>query len=151
MMERASYGDILYFPIVITKNDYENGLYNGTMGVLEKRVFQKGKISEVSSLDRVFFWDDSLLEEKVLEIPFSCLRHFSYGFCLTVHKSQGSEFSQVALLIPPGSESFGREVLYTAATRSRERIDIFTEEELFFSIMEKVGGKISGISGLESR
>ena len=91
------------FPILITRNDARSGLYNGDMGVLEN---QEAHFSG----DRHF---------ALHELP-----PFEYAYCISVHKSQGSEYDHVLFLVPDGSEAFGREVLYTAVTRAKNTLEI---------------------------
>ena len=55
-------------------------------------------------------------------LPF--LNNYELAFCLSVHKSQGSEYDEVLFLVPKGSELFGREVLYTAVTRAKNKLNI---------------------------
>ncbi len=94
-------------PIIITKNDYELDLTNGQVGILSQKVahFEKTKIPEV------------------------LLPPYELAYCLSVHKSQGSEFSDVHLFLPEGSESFGRNMLYTAITRAKKSLTIYAKPE----------------------
>jgi len=98
-------------PIIITSNDYRLDLYNGEVGIL---------VSCHSSEDYALFPNH---EGK--KIPACLLSHYEYAYCLSVHKSQGSEFDHVLLLMPEGAEVFGREILYTAATRARKKLEIW--------------------------
>ena len=85
---------------------------------------------------------------KYLEVEFSSQEKFSYTFrdwdfkdeglnylelayALTVHKSQGSEFNLVFLIIPHPSLVLSRELIYTALTRQRDRIVIFLQGDIF--------------------
>jgi exodeoxyribonuclease V alpha subunit len=125
----------LALPILITKSDYRIGLLNGETGLIirEKR---DGKFHDFQT----FFSGK--------EVPPSLLPSYSYGYCLSVHKSQGSEYDHVVVLIPPGSEVFGREVLYTAVTRARSSLQIFGDKE---KIKEAVAKKSHRLSGLVIR
>ena len=91
------------FPILITRNDTRTGLSNGDTGVLQK---DKG----------------AYFKERF--IPLHELPPYEYAYCISVHKSQGSEYDSVLFLIPEGSESFGREILYTAVTRAKSELFI---------------------------
>lgn len=105
-------------PIMILKNDYELDLANGQIGILEG-----ARVSfETSNAPRV--------------IPKVLLGPYEPAFCLSVHKSQGSEFDEVFLLLPSGSERFGRKMLYTAVTRTKKKLHIWTSEEVFRSCIE---------------
>ncbi|MBS0635440.1 MAG: AAA family ATPase [Verrucomicrobia bacterium] len=93
-------------PIIITKNDYALGLTNGQVGIL--------------SYDTAYF--DGIAIPKIL------LSSYETAYCLSVHKSQGSEFGEVVLYLPEGSESFGRKMLYTAITRAKKKLIIYGTE-----------------------
>ncbi|MDB6080807.1 MAG: putative exodeoxyribonuclease alpha chain recD, partial [Chlamydiia bacterium] len=106
-------------PIMISKNDYQLELMNGEMGVIEKKIatFTSGT--------------------ETREIPSILLSQYELAYCLSVHKSQGSEFNKVLLLLPPGSEVFGRRMLYTAITRARTSIEIWSSPETLMAILQQ--------------
>jgi exodeoxyribonuclease V alpha subunit len=54
---------------------------------------------------------------------------FEPAFALSAHKSQGSEYEEVLCWLPPGSEEFGREALYTALTRAKRSVRIAAGKE----------------------
>lgn len=111
-------------PIMVTRTDYDLGLYNGETGWLE------GK--------------EAFFPEKE-KIALASLSAYEYAYCLSVHKSQGSEFDSVLLAVPPGSEVFGREMLYTAATRAKNSIKIFSDAETIQKTLQRISRKISGL------
>ncbi|MCH9611842.1 MAG: RecBCD enzyme subunit RecD [Chlamydiia bacterium] len=95
-------------PILITQNDYKLELSNGETGLLlhdGNAYFQTGK-------------------ETFRKIPENLLPPYTYAFAISVHKSQGSEYEHILLLLPPGSEHFGKEMLYTAITRAKISLQI---------------------------
>ncbi|NGX39821.1 MAG: RecBCD enzyme subunit RecD [Chlamydiae bacterium] len=111
------------FPIMIIRNDIQTGLSNGDMGVLfgkEKALFPTGK-----------------------EISYSSLPPYEYAYCISVHKSQGSEYDHVLFLVPEGSEAFGREVLYTAVTRARNKLEIDGDPRQIASALSRSSRKHS--------
>ncbi len=108
-----------YCPVIISKNDYELNLMNGQMGLMSMHKH------------RALF----LVDGQVKCFPLSLLPQYDFGFCLSVHKSQGSEFDHVVLLLPPGSEKFGRKMLYTAVTRARKKIDVYGERETIMKLV----------------
>ena len=59
------------------------------------------------------------------------LPHFEVGYALTVHKSQGSEYQRVAVLLPPDPENqiLTRQLLYTAISRAEERVELWSTDE----------------------
>lgn len=99
----------LAVPILITKNDDTVNLYNGDTGFL---ILENGtpKSAFFPHFGRSFS-------------PFS-LPSYEYGYCLSVHKSQGSEYDKVFVLIPDGAERFGKEILYTAVTRAKKEVTL---------------------------
>jgi exodeoxyribonuclease V alpha subunit len=120
-------------PVMITGNNYELGLFNGDTGV----------VMENDGVESVWF-----------ENPEGGLRHLSTlrmppsetAFALTVHKSQGSEFDRVLLILPDHlSDVLTRELLYTAVTRARCRIEIWGTEEVFRQMVERRTVRTSGL------
>lgn len=127
------------FPIMLTSHDHRLGLFNGEVGVLvrsshESDHFQKG--------DYALFTDR---QGGILKIPALLLPKFEYAFCLSVHKSQGSEFDNIFLLLPEGSEYFGREVFYTAATRAKQQLMIWSSETIIHKTISAKSHRLSGL------
>lgn len=118
-------------PILILKNDYKMGLFNGTSGILIKKYY-KGSFKEEAC-----FLDSS---NKMKVIPSYLLPSYEYGYCLSVHKSQGSEFNNVLFILPEKGAFFGRELLYTAVTRAKKKIEILSNIE---TIEKMVASNIS--------
>ncbi len=133
-------------PILIGRNDAFRGLMNGDTGILIASVssLQKGIFS---SEDKAYFLSkDGLLQAR--ELAAVTLPPFTYAYCLSIHKSQGSEYESVLVVLPRGSEKFGREVLYTAVTRAKKSVQLAAEEEALKVLLEKSSGKISGLTCL---
>ena len=120
-------------PIMMTRTDRKKGLSNGEIGVLIKNDPGRG----IGRNDIVKFGDK--------EFPAPLISDFEPAYCISVHKSQGSEFKKVALLVPKGSEVFGREILYTGITRAKDEILVFSEEGVIEQCLEKTSEKGSGI------
>ncbi len=111
-------------PIIITRNDSETGLSNGDTGVI---------ISPT----------EALIDGK--KFPLSALPAYERAYALSIHKSQGSEFDHVVVLAPPGTELFGREVLYTAVTRAKESVVILGEMDVIAKTVQTSSCRRSGI------
>lgn len=120
-------------PVMITGNNYELGLFNGDTGV----------VMESDGTSSVWF-----------ETPEGELRHISplrlppseTAFAVTVHKSQGSEFDRILLILPEQmSDVLSRELLYTAVTRARCAVEIWGMEEVFRQTVERRTLRISGL------
>ncbi|MBW4055247.1 MAG: exodeoxyribonuclease V subunit alpha [Proteobacteria bacterium] len=128
----ASYGS-RPLPVMVTGNNYELGLFNGDTGV----------IMDSDGASSVWF-----------EHPEGGLRHFSKlrvppsetAFALTIHKSQGSEFDRILLILPEYlSDVLSRELLYTAVTRARRSIEIWGTEEVVSQIVARRTVRTSGL------
>jgi exodeoxyribonuclease V alpha subunit len=111
-------------PIILKRTNYDVGLYNGETGLLMH--------------DHALFSGDR-------KIPLGKLPEYEYAYALSVHKSQGSEFDHVTILVPKGSEVFGREVLYTAVTRARHSICLAGDVETIRQTALRSSRKISGL------
>ena len=93
-------------PLLITENDPRLGLYNGDVGIV---VEHEGSL-------RAAFVDGSGL--RLLSPPR--LPPHETVFAMSIHKSQGSEFDDVVVVLPDAtSPLLTRELLYTAVTRAR--------------------------------
>ena len=113
-------------PVMVTRNDDNISLYNGDIGIAFPDP-QDGQL-------RVFFQNEGGFRS----IALGRIPEHETAFALTVHKSQGSEFDKVLLILPPApKEGFTRELLYTGITRSRKWVTIWTQEEIFKSALQK--------------
>ncbi len=101
-------------PVMMLRNDYERELFNGDQGV----VFPVRRGPAVSSM-AVFARSGGSFE--AFELGPGMRARLEPCFAMTVHKSQGSEYERVALVLPPEPiPLLTREVLYTALTRSKK-------------------------------
>lgn len=141
--DHTAYGSKVCLPILITRSDRSLNLFNGETGILlvHKRSSSL-PLSFFEKDDDAFFWDD---DGNPRRIPSALLPSYEYAFCLSVHKSQGSEFNHVLLLIPPGTEAFGREVLYTAITRAKNSLQVEGDETILREAILRSSRKVSGL------
>lgn len=116
-------------PIIITKNTPSQELFNGDTGLLWKG---KG-----------YFLDRSSFLVRVIPAPL--LPPHELAYCLSIHKSQGSEYNEVLVLLPPGTERFGREVLYTGITRAKKKLHLMGDSSLFQQLIRKKTIRYSGL------
>ncbi len=95
-------------PILITRNDSARGLFNGDVGIT---------LRDRAGGLRVFFER----QDGAVSFPAESLPAHQLGFALTVHKSQGSEYTNVMLVLPPkaGKRLLTKELIYTAITRAK--------------------------------
>ena len=67
-------------------------------------------------------------------------------FAVTVHRAQGSEYDEVAVMMSPvESRVATRELLYTAVTRARRRVIVYGTEESVASAVERATERASGL------
>jgi len=117
-------------PILVTANNRALGLSNGDVGIA------LGRESGGHALVGLFAGNDG--SPRVLTL--AQLPPHQPAFALTIHKSQGSEWEQIAIQLPEGAESrlLTRNLLYTAITRSSRRIALFGPEETLASVLSTV-------------
>ncbi len=109
-------------PVLITRNDYGLGLYNGDVGIAFPDPAANGSI-------RVYFQEPDGHWRKIH--PHRLPEH-ELVWAMTVHKSQGSEFGDVHLVLPErDSPLLTRELLYTGITRARRRVSLWASEAVF--------------------
>ncbi|MCB1955188.1 MAG: exodeoxyribonuclease V subunit alpha [Rhodocyclaceae bacterium] len=104
-------------PVLVTRNDYGLGLMNGDIGVCLTHAGADG-----TPRLRVAFPAPEAGGGIRWVLP-SRLQAVETVYAMTVHKSQGSEFGEVALVLPERpSPILTRELLYTGITRARSRL-----------------------------
>lgn len=126
-------------PVMMRRNDYERGLFNGDQGMVVRvsengspqrfrLVFPRGEDFAVFSLDALRM-------------------HVELAFAMTVHKSQGSEFDEVALLLPTEEIPLAtREMLYTGVTRARRAVVLVGAPALVAAATARPGERFSGLA-----
>ena len=106
-------------PVMISRNDYDLGLFNGDIGIALLHTDDDGKRAL-----RVAFPDEHGGVRWLL--PGRLPAHET-AFAMTVHKSQGSEFDKLCLLLPEFWQSvITRELIYTAVTRGKKEFHLFS-------------------------
>jgi exodeoxyribonuclease V alpha subunit len=122
-------------PVMITANNHTLGLYNGDVGVT---------LPDAQGELRVVFPGTG---ESFRSYAPARLPGFDRAYATTVHKSQGSEFDEVLLLLP-GTESpvVTRNLLYTAVTRARRRCIIQGSEDAVRAGTRRKPAKMSGLA-----
>ena len=121
-------------PVLITKNDHGNNLYNGDVGVV---------CSDKNGEVRVVF--DGLVAPR--EFPTVRLPEVETVHALTIHKSQGSEYQHAIVVLPTGrSRLLTRELLYTGVSRAREQLTIVASESALRTAVNTVVIRASGLA-----
>jgi exodeoxyribonuclease V alpha subunit len=123
-------------PVMVARNDYFHGLFNGDVGVALKGDAQHADL-------QVTFADHSG-GFKMLN-PQQLPEHQTV-YAMTVHKSQGSEFDRVMVVLPAeDSPLLTRELIYTAITRARRSIVIWADPEILARAIERPIERASGL------
>ncbi|SDE15261.1 AAA family ATPase [Auraticoccus monumenti] len=119
-------------PLLVTANDPEIGLYNGDTGVVvdtprgAQAAFARGQQPTIH--------------------PLIHLDAVQSVHAMTVHKAQGSQFGEVTFVLPPlESALLTRELLYTAVTRARERVEIIGTEDALRQAIQRPVNRASGL------
>ncbi|MBS0341435.1 MAG: exodeoxyribonuclease V subunit alpha [Proteobacteria bacterium] len=142
-------------PVLVTRNDYALGLMNGDVGVALS--VQHGTPADAAARAQ------HAPQQRRLRVAFpatgqpggirwvlpSRLRSVDTVFAMTVHKSQGSEFSHAALLLPQQmSPVLTRELVYTGITRARHWFSLAASPQMVLAAaarrVERVGGLADG-------
>jgi len=122
-------------PLLVTGNDYDLGLYNGDTGVV---------VREHGTLRAVFGRPAAPQSFAPARLGGVQTVH-----AMTVHRSQGSQFHHVTMVLPPPeSPLLTRELLYTAVTRAQRVVRLVGGEE---AVRAAIARPVSRASGLRER
>jgi exodeoxyribonuclease V alpha subunit len=121
-------------PVLVTANDPVLGVANGDVGVVVS-----GPDGRVVAMH---------LGGEQRRVPPGRLDDVEPWWAMTIHKSQGSEFPEVVVSLPPaGSPVLTRELLYTAVTRARSSVTLVAEESAIRAAIESPVQRSSGLVG----
>jgi exodeoxyribonuclease V alpha subunit len=128
-------------PIIITKNNYELDLFNGDIGLVRND-------PQTNQL-RVWF-EDTEGKAALRSVSPASLSDSETVFAMTIHKSQGSEFKKVMVVLPDTAENplLTRELLYTGITRAIESVIIRGSLECLRAGVQK---RVQRQSGIQTR
>ena len=107
-------------PVLVTRNDYGLELFNGDIGICLKD-------TRSGDLKVWFERPDGGLKS----YPPHRLPRCETAFAMTIHKSQGSEFDEVAVILPEEDNPIlSRELLYTAVTRAKKAVRLASDKDI---------------------
>jgi exodeoxyribonuclease V alpha subunit len=130
---RSTTGWYDHRPVLITANDPSSQLFNGDIGVTLR----------VNGVVGVHFLQS---DRQVRSVPPSRLPAHETAWALTIHKSQGSEFDMVVLVLPEqDSPLLTRELLYTGVTRARRHVVLLGEAPPLRMGVERSVARSSGL------
>ena len=122
-------------PVIVTRNDYALGVFNGDIGIA---------LPAASGAMQVCF---RMADGTLRMLSPAALPPHDTAFALTVHKSQGSEFDRAALVLPSAfGRMLSRELVYTAITRARRRIDVIGSTDVFAQAIRTPTRRDSGLA-----
>ncbi|MFN3411653.1 MAG: exodeoxyribonuclease V subunit alpha, partial [Exilispira sp.] len=127
-----------YLPIIITKNNYQLKLFNGDIGIV---IPQEDKLF-------AYFIENQDENKGQKKIELSNLSNWEPAFCLTVHKSQGSEYDSIVLFLPENVQRYDfitLELIYTAITRAKKDFIIVSTRENLKYILSKKTKRFTGL------
>ena len=128
-------------PLMVLRNDYERGLFNGDQGLLLWVRRAEDRQMPMAVFPRA---------ENFVAFRFDTMREFvELSYAITVHKAQGSEYDAVAIVLPEAPIAMlTRELLYTAVSRARASVAILGDEAL---LSYAVANRVERFSGLADR
>ncbi|SMG31497.1 DNA helicase/exodeoxyribonuclease V, alpha subunit [Rhodococcus rhodochrous J3] len=119
-------------PLLVTANDHDMQIYNGDTGVVVRRG---------DELVAAFARGETPFELRPSQLPA-----VSTVYAMTIHRSQGSQYGTVSVVLPDsGSALLTRELLYTAITRARSHVRIIGTED---AVRAGVARQVLRASGL---
>ncbi len=134
--------NLVWYPgriVVVTRNDYAHGLFNGDIGVAVPgpgglRVWFEGLDGEGRPMPRSFS-------------PRSLPAHED-AFAITIHRSQGSEYAAVAVVLPadPANRVLSRQLVYTAVSRAKRRAELWGLPEVLDAAVARAVGRLGTLS-----
>ena len=123
-------------PILITKNDYNLGLFNGDIGIILPDPASDNEL-------RAFFLSPDGTVRRFLPVR---LHEHETVYAMTAHKCQGSEFDRALLILPERhAPVLTRELIYTGITRARESAEVWAREGVFLEAVRKRTQRASGL------
>jgi exodeoxyribonuclease V alpha subunit len=123
-------------PVMITRNDYGRRLFNGDIGITLTDPDNAGQLA-------VYFRsaDGGVRRFSPYRLP-----EHETVYAMTVHKSQGSEFERLLLIMPTfDNQVLTREILYTGMTRARSSVALWCTEEIFLATVSRRIARRSGL------
>lgn len=126
-------------PVMVTQNNYTLGLYNGDIGLLRP---------DTEGVMKVWFTDSAEGNAgNVKSVLPGFISEMETVYAMTIHKSQGSEFDKVLVVLPKqdSHQMLTRELLYTGITRAKNQVIIQATKEVLLSTAAAMVARGSGV------
>jgi exodeoxyribonuclease V alpha subunit len=143
--------------VIVVQNSYRHGLYNGDIGLAWREPEVGLRVWFERDADRGQRQNDDATHDIETRhahlglrawLPAALPAH-EPAFALTVHKSQGSEFDDVILVLPPLAGGFARalsrEGLYTGLTRARRALTLLADADTLRTAIARPAQRWSGL------
>ncbi|MDA3913826.1 exodeoxyribonuclease V subunit alpha [Oleiagrimonas sp.] len=132
--EQADYPGRL---LLVTRNDYAMDLFNGDIGIV---------LPDATGSLCAWF---PAIDGEVRRLALATLPEHESAYAMTIHKSQGSEFDQVTLVLPSAdARVLGRELLYTGITRARRHVTVVAGLDVLERTIVRSTRRFSGLAQL---
>ena len=119
-------------PVVATANRYQDGLFNGLLGVVDS----------IAGPEVTIKWDG---EQQPRNLPLAAEADIELAYGITCHRAQGSS-SQAVVIVVEASRLVTREWIYTAITRSRELVILVGDSDSFTKSLARRTTRTTGFS-----
>ena len=120
-------------PVMVTQNDYSLDVFNGDIGITLEE-------------EDGFYVYFPARDTPTKRVSAARLAHSETALALTIHKSQGSEFKQVAVVLPKEeSPILTRQLLYTGITRAKKQIQLWALKPILLKTIEQETKRASGL------
>ncbi|SDO60384.1 DNA helicase/exodeoxyribonuclease V, alpha subunit [Nakamurella panacisegetis] len=120
-------------PLLVTANDYALGLFNGDTGVVVRQADGSARAVFARGADLVDFAPSRLGDVETVH-------------AMTVHRSQGSQFERVTVILPPADSPLAtREMIYTALTRAKEHVRLVGSDVELRAAIARPAARASGL------
>lgn len=141
---------------LVLENDYATSVFNGDTGILwfadsDGRPLNRSEAASLRTKRLLIFFPDPASESRWRGIPPESLPEHAPAYAFTIHKSQGSDYKHILLLIPPSRADRGvltRESVYTGLTRAKSQAVIASERDSFLHAVNLHIDRVSGLPKL---
>ncbi|MDC1315139.1 exodeoxyribonuclease V subunit alpha [Pseudomonadales bacterium] len=139
-------------PILILKNDYQLGLYNGDVGLcLDTQQLNPADPDRDEDARGLIAFFNTSPDAQPRRFAMNALPEHETCFAMTVHKAQGSEFDQVLFVLADALDDAtqrtgSRELIYTGITRAKRQLTLVTTPESWHRAANNVLNRRSGLA-----
>lgn len=121
----VTYGGTSFYKgdsIIMTQTNYDKGYFNGDTGTLLRAAGGKVYVQ---------------IRDTEIQLDREDIRYMELAYCITIHKSQGSTYDEVHILLPDdSSHMLTKRLLYTAVTRAKSKVYIYSIRNSLQSAIE---------------